>query len=323
MIYRLSPLVFGAILASTASAWAQGTILPDFSDSRQTTSDRELDPVAGGETVIDDCIVQPLSEPVLYAAEQGMLTMVPEVGDDVKEGDVIAKTDDVVAQLQLKVKAQEYNAEYIKLESDVELRYAKKAAEVKEANYEVAVEANKKAAGAVSPTEVRRRKFDWEGSLLSIEKTENDRKIARAAAEVKYAEYNLAQEMVARHEIRSMVSGTVQERLKHVGEWVKPGDPIAQLIRMDRLRVIGHVKLRHCPPHRLKDLDVTIELPTQFDRDGNVVKRIEIPSKIVHVGVRVGDNDDFPVWAEFANTADLSGWPGIPGVRLRLTLPPH
>ncbi len=321
MTDQVRHLTLTLAIVAASPLLAQESILPDFSEPRPRTTNRERLTNDAHVTLIKDCIVQPLSEPVLYAAESGKLTLVPEVGDEVKEGDVIAKTDDIVAQLQLRVKAQEYKAEWIKLESDVEVRYAQKQAEVREAFYLVAEEANKKAAGAVSPTEVRRRKFDWEGSLLSIEKTDNDRQIARAAAEVKLAEYELAKEMVARHEIRSMVSGTVQERLKHVGEWVKPGDPIVQLIRMDRLRVIGHIDLRNCPPHRLKGLPVIIELPTRFDRDGNPVTTIDIPSTIIHVGVRVGDNDDFPIWAEFENTEDLAGWPGIPNVRMRLDIP--
>ena len=44
-----------------------------------------------------------------------------------------------------------------------------------------------------------------------------------------------------KHRITSPLDGVIVQLYRKPGEWVSPGDPIARLVRMDRLRVEGFV----------------------------------------------------------------------------------
>ncbi len=314
-------LVFALVLPGLFLGGAVAQELPDFPSEIQTTPDRGEGAAADGTIQIDGCRIEPMAEPTIFATETGRLIMVPEVGQEVSEDEVIAKVDDVVAQLQLRVKYWEYQAEKIKLESDIELRYSEKNSQVKEASYLDARDANAKVKGAVSPNMLRFRQFEWETAKLSIEKTINDHKISTAAAEVKLAEFDLAKRMVDRHEIHSVVNGIVEERYRHEGEWVKPGDPIVKLTRKDRLRVTGKLKFFRGTPAQLKGQKVTIEIPTRLGPNRTILASSTVESVITHVGSKVDDNGSYKIVAEFDNTPDEDYWSGVEGVTMRIQLP--
>ncbi|MEM7559095.1 MAG: HlyD family efflux transporter periplasmic adaptor subunit [Planctomycetota bacterium] len=259
------------------------------------------------------------AERVISAGESGLLTLVPKEGMEVTEGQLVASTDDTIAIEQQMVAKQQYAAEKVKLDSDIEKRYAEKQYGVRKSSYLDAMAANSKIRNAVSPNQLDMRKFEMEAAELSIEKTFNDRKVTMAAARAKLAEYDLAKAMVDRHYIKSPVNGEVTQVERRVGEWVRPGDPIAKIVRRDKLKVIGYVEQDVvAAPSILKGKQVVVSIPATQDWPAAT-----ITTRIYYVKQEVEVDDRFQVWMEIDNVKlrdgrgeEVYGYPaGMQGVR--------
>ncbi len=260
---------------------------------------------------LTDCSMVYISRPLLHAAESGRLIVAPKEGDLVEAGAVVAETDTSLAQMQLRVKVKEYEAERRKCESDIEKRYAAAQVKVAKASYDDAADANRKVRNAVSPNELRKRKFEVEAGILRVEKSTNDLEILKAGALVKLREVEYAEAVMKMHKITSPVTGIVQTPssvnapLKYVGEWVRPGDVIAQVTQTDRLRVVGELKAEKCNRKALLGNPVKITIPVLGTDQMRTVN-----AEIVHVGTEINSTDGtLEVWAEIDN-ADGSITPG-------------
>ena len=77
-----------------------------------------------------------------------------------------------------------------------------------------------------------------------------------------------------------------------VGEWVAPGDPVVQIVRVDRLRVYGNLDASKWTRSDIDGRKVTVDVTLPRGRDVNV------PGKIVFVSPVVGVGQKLPVWAE-------------------------
>ena len=107
------------------------------------------------------------------------MTMVAKEGDLVTADVVIAQLDERESNMKLHVARLELNVANKRANNPVQIVYATKKAEVDRANYQVALEAVKSVAKAVSKIEIKQRKLQYEASLLSITNSENDMAIAK------------------------------------------------------------------------------------------------------------------------------------------------
>lgn len=282
---------------------------------------QERMPSSGDVVLMNNCKIKAISEHIISASEAGRLTLGPTFGTKIDVDQIVAKTDDTIARHQQRVAYFAYQAERIKLETDIQIRYAQKQADVAKAKYGELKAANEKVPNAVSPDTLRRAKFEWDAAILGVEKANQDMEIAMAAAKVKLAEYEAAESMVKRHQFKSKVAGLIQEVLRREGEWVTPGEPIAKMVRMDKVRVMGYFPHQKAFPNKLKGAKVTIEIPVASDANGKPTKYATVQSEIMHVGVKVSNIKDYEIWAEIDNTEENDYWPGAHNVRMKLQLP--
>lgn len=264
------------------------------------------------------------AERVISAGESGLLKMVPKEGMEVTEDEVIARTDEAIAIEQQKVAKYSFEAEKIKLESDIEKSYATKQYEVRRSSYLDGVAANEKVANAVSPNQLDMRKFEMEAAELSIQKADNDRLVTRAAALVKLAEFDLAKSMVGRHRIKSPVNGEVTQVERRVGEFVRPGDPICKVVRRDKMKIVGYVESDVvAAPSVLKGKSVTVSIPATSEWPAAT-----ITTTVYYVNQEVEGDDRFQLWMEIDNVKlrdgrgkEVFGYPaGMQGVQAALEL---
>ncbi|HEY4761781.1 MAG TPA: HlyD family efflux transporter periplasmic adaptor subunit, partial [Thermoguttaceae bacterium] len=161
--------------------------------------------------------------------------------------------------------------------SDINIRYAKAAAKVKEAVYLRDVEANNKVPGSVAQALVQEHLLDHRYALASIEKSEMDRRIAALQCKVSEAELDAAKEKVDRHQVKSPLDGQVRKIYHHVGEWVQPGDPepLIHVVRVNRLRTEGFLNAAEFAPAEVSGKPVTIKVQLARGRvetfDGTIV----------------------------------------------------
>ena len=263
---------------------------------------------------VRDAQVILINDPTVFAAKPGRLTAGPEEGNIVAAGDVVARIDDTEALLSLKAAMVEEDVAKKQADNDVDIRYAEAQELVTLAEYEEALEANKRAPGALSESEVRRRKFQHKRSGLATEQARKDHIIAKAQVKVATAKVQAARHEWETRRIKSEIGGVVSQRFAQVGEWVNAGDPIAKLMQLDKVRVIGYVDADSIARNDVIGKSVVIEVRLTGNR------RERIPARITHAGFQVGTDNTYKVWADIENILDGNQFAIHPGCPARMMI---
>jgi multidrug efflux pump subunit AcrA (membrane-fusion protein) len=275
---------------------------------------------AGSSVTVDNCVIRPLTEGEarLAAQEPGVLAELNvKEGQLVPAGTLLAKIDDAQPQAARKVALAEMHSAEEKYANDVEIRHADKAASVAEFEYRVNEQAAKKVPGSVADVDIKRLFFQWEKSKLAKEQAEKERILNGFAAEGKRAEVENAEETIKRRQIRAQFEGVVQQIYPHVGEWVKSGDTVLRLIRMDRLRVEGLVNKNEFSPSDVSEQPVVVQAIFANGR------KADFAGKIVFVDVEVNSSGSYKVRAEVDNRRENGQWmlrPGLPDTSMTIQL---
>ena len=163
-------------------------------------------------------------------------------GQLVRQGDLLAQIDDTEAKIAEEQAKIDIEIARASASNDVNLRFAKKSVEVAKAELRRSDESNEKYARSVSESEVDRLRLLVEKSGLEVEQAEHEYAVAKLMLQAKEGEYRLAQQKAQRHQVPAPLDGMVVQVYRHRGEWVKPGEPVVRMLRMDRLRAEGFVK---------------------------------------------------------------------------------
>jgi len=212
------------------------------------------------EPVIEGCLVSLIDEVEVPAREAGVvMELVIRQGAVVAKGDVLARIDDDQPQMEKRRAQAEHDQTLARAESDVDVRYSQKAQGVAEMAYRKAEDSHVRIPGSVTEVERERLKLEWQKTGLQIEQAELERRLAALDATSKGVEVEAAEKAIERRVIRSPLDGEVEEVFSHEGEWLQPGDPLARLIRTDRLYVEGYVDAARYNPGDVRDRPVTVE----------------------------------------------------------------
>ncbi len=281
----------------TAALLLAATLLPAAAPERPTTKE------------ISGCLVTLIEEVRVPAEEEGRLVALEaREGLQVEAGTLLGLVDDTMAQMQQKVAKAQYDVAKLQADSEVDIEVAIKAAQVLQAEYEQALDANKKARGALSLAEVRRRWFDWDRARSEIEKARMDHEVAKLTAAARLAELEASAAGIERRRIKAPIDGMVVEVFHHVGEWVSPGEPVFHLVRMNRLRVEGFLKASEFDPGDVVNHPARVNVRLAH---GDAT----FEGKIVFAHPVVDAKGDFKVWAEVENRQDATGqWLLRPGL---------
>jgi len=251
---------------------------------------------ADGEPVLERCLVSLMEEAKVPAREAGVLEeLLAREGDVVKRGDVIAKIDDNQPQMERRKAKAEHDQAVAKAESDVDVRYALAAEKVAQIEFEKAAESDRTVRGSVTQVELNRLKLNEQKSELQIEQAQLEKKVSGLAANSKAVEVDAAENAIERRLITSPLDGVVVQVFPHQGEWMQPGDPLARVVRADKLRVEAYVDSTRWNPEQVRDRPVTAEVVLADSRREQFKGRIVFTSPIVESG------GDYRVFAEVEN----------------------
>ncbi|MCC7422169.1 MAG: efflux RND transporter periplasmic adaptor subunit [Planctomycetaceae bacterium] len=253
------------------------------------------------------CRIKLIDQVTLASDRSGIISYVEaEEGHEVQEGQKIAGLQDEVAAANLAV-AQK------KSENDVEIRFSKKAAELAQAEYEKALDANQIVKNAVPDIEVRRLKLAAEKSALQIEQADHQRKLDALNRDQAQAELNT-------YRVKVPFDGVVTRVFKHKGEAVRQGDPILELASTRRVRVEGDLDIQHLtqvqPGCRvvvqldIPDVELEIEKETFEGRVEFVDVNVQPVSRQVRIWARVQNRGEIlraGLTARMMITPDASG----------------
>jgi len=225
----------------------------------------------------DNCRITLIEDVDVPAQEAGVLrnlkTLVPDaagnlVPQEVREGmevsanQVLGQIDDRMEAKLKKVSEYKLQVAEKQAENDINVRYAKAATDVAAAEIEQAKEANLMTPGTVARAELRRMALAHEQARLQIEQSVHELEVDKVSVLVRKAEDEVADLQLERRRIIAPLDGIVVERYVNVGEWVKPGDPVLRIIRIDRMRVEGFVDASQVRRPEIEGQEVNVRFST-------------------------------------------------------------
>ncbi|MDO4550607.1 MAG: efflux RND transporter periplasmic adaptor subunit [Planctomycetia bacterium] len=221
-------------------------------------------------------------------------------GDSVKYGATLAKIDDDQAKMAVTVSEAKLRTAEQKAGNDVNVRYAQAAKAVSEAELEQAFEANAKVPNTVTRAELNRLGLAVTQATLQIEQARHDLEVAKEEVEIQKAELAASKLTLRRRTISAPQDGIVVERYRHLGEWVKPGDPILRLIRMDVVRIKFTLDVESVPMATVRGRNVEVKVHTLPNRVFQ--GRVTFVNPVLESGTR------YQVWAEIQNEQEDGFW---------------
>jgi biotin carboxyl carrier protein len=242
--------------------------------------------------------------------------------DSVEQGDVLAQIDDKPSFMDMRVVWAQRKIAREQALDDIGVRFSKAARDVAYADWRQNYLANLDVPGSVSEAELRTLGLTYEKARLSIEQTAMQQRIYGYEAARREAELDAACLGLERRKIRSPVKGVVVKVFRHRGEWVKPGDPVYQVIQMDKLRVEGMLPIAEYAPGDLdgKRVTVTIEVPDRSNpRQPTREESFDGTVTFVDPVIVAGETCHF--WAEVNNRQDAKGhWLLRPQMQVKMTV---
>ena len=257
---------------------------------------------AATDLVLERCLVSVVAEAKVPAREAAVLVELPvREGMVVAKGDVIGRLADDQPRMERKRAAAEHEQAEAKAASDVDERYAVAAEGAAEKAYQKAEKSHASVQGAVVEVERDRLRLEWEKTKLQIEQSQLERRLSGLTAAAKQVEVEAADNAIERRLIRSPIDGVVVDVAKHEGEWMQPGDTLAHVVRTDKLRVEGYVKIREALPAAVENRPVTVVVELDGGRREQFQGRIAFVKPVVESG-------DYRVFAEVENRRDGGEW---------------
>ena len=270
---------------------------------------------SGGIVQIPDCFIYLLEDVQVPALEAGAIkALTVTEGAVVKKGQPLAVLDDR-EPLVRKLKAElERDAALTKASDDVEIRFAEASLAYSTAELNRLLSIEKKSQNTVSGTELERAKLARQRDELQIEKAKLDLKVAKMTADVHQAEVDAAEIALARRQIVSPVDGDVVTVFHERQEWVNAGEPVVQVVRMDRLRVEGFVLSSEVNVSEIAGGNVVVDVQLARGRKERFVGKVVFISPIVTSGGK------YRVRAEVENRREQNQWLLRPGMNAMMSV---
>jgi macrolide-specific efflux system membrane fusion protein len=298
-------------------SWSLCFILTTISLVSIACSQARAEEATSADPVLQRCLVSLIEEAKVPAREGGVLVELRvREGDVVEKGVLIAKIDDSQPQMERRKAQAEHEQAVAKAQSDVDVRYSIAAELVAEAEHKKALESHAKVPGSVTEVERDRLMLNEKKGELQIEQAQLERRLAALAAQSKEVEVLAAENAIDRRLIKSPLDGVVVQLFPHEGEWMQPGDPLARVVRADKLRVEGYVDAARLNPEEVSGRPVTVEVTLACGR------RESFKGKIVFTSPLVESGGDYRVFAEVENRQDPGSqlWLLRPGQTATMTI---
>jgi multidrug efflux pump subunit AcrA (membrane-fusion protein) len=255
------------------------------------------------DLALSGCLIKLQDDVKLSAKEAGVLVHLSvKEGDQVHGDDEIARVDDDEAQMQKKISQLALSSAIKKAQDDVDVRFSEKAAAKAKADYDELMQTNQLQDRAVTESDVRQAKLEWDKMVLSIEKSQRDRELAKYEAYSKKAEVESADLAIDRRTIHAPFDGEIVTIYKDQDEWVNPGDPILRVVRLDTMLVEGAVPQSQFDPHEIQNCEVTVEVELAHGR------KEQVQGRIIYVSSMVRLDGKYMVRAEVTNRKEHGRW---------------
>lgn len=255
------------------------------------------------ELTLPNCVISAKESIQLPAQQAGVIARMAtadgirvEEGFMVRAGQVIGKLDDEDALARRTAAALEHQvaqSEFAKAKANVVAANA--TVEVARQEVLESLEVNSRVRDSIPKTQLRRQELTVTRSEAEAGVAERDVEVASFTTELKKAQLTVAEVHLKKHQIISPIDGVLVQQIRQPGEWVSPGDTIARLVRMDRLRVEGFVDASKYLPEEIEGRPVTIVIRRPNRAPEEFRSTISFASPVVEA------SGEYRVWAEVDN----------------------
>jgi RND family efflux transporter MFP subunit len=252
---------------------------------------------------LSHCVISLIDHVELPAEEEGILSeLLAKEGMEVRQGQVLGHLDRTNVLVRMKAAEARLAVANEKATNDANVRVAKKLIELSRAEYEESVAINQRSRGAIPETQLRRQRVTQEKAELDAEAAEMEFRIAGLERKEAEAQIEAVENELQRREIKAPFDGVVLTLYRQQNEWVKPGEPVLRVVRMDRLRVESFLSADRYAPEEVDGASVQILL-TLVGGEQRV-----LPATIDYVSPIVEASGNFRVWAEVDNPPGRGGY---------------
>ncbi len=269
--------------------------------------------VARGEgTVVEvkTVLLKVIEEVEVPAREEGQIKSIPvQAGDLVKSGQLLAQIDDDEVRLQQEQAQLDFEMAAIKAADDTAVKLAEEQLRVALEDLNRNRASKARFDNSVSQSEMEQMELKVATAKHALAQAKQELTVADLKSRLSQKTVAFAELKLQRHQVKSPLEGMVVEIFRQPGDWMKPGDKLARVIRVDRLRAEGFVDLKDASPGLVgRTVSVVIETP------GRTVQTY--PGQVVFLSPEVDmANRQTRVWAEIpANGRRLE--PGLRGKML-------
>ncbi len=202
------------------------------------------------ETALDETTDVEVASVVISAIEQvniptlenGLIISVStEEGVHVTKGDLLAKIDSQDAELARERTQIELESATAHAAKTTEIELARKSLELAESDLQRAMTSRRLYANAVSDEEMDRRRLVTEQAKLQVQQAVEEQQQRKRDAALAAVELQMMDARIKRYHISAPVSGIIVSVEHRAGEWVEIGQPVARIVRVERLRAEGFV----------------------------------------------------------------------------------
>ena len=235
-------------------------------------------------------------------------------GLTVRKGDVLGKQqDDELVQERI-VAEQELLVAEKEAEKTLEVEVAEAAARVAQASYKRADSLNRDMPGAVSPEEVQEKYYDWIRASKSIDKAKYDLEVNQERVKVAKARVTAADVQIRNRKFFSPIDGVIDDVYQNEGQWLREGDQILRIIRLDKVQVTGAIDASQYAPESIDGKEVVVSV----HRPG--MEEQTLSGKVVYVR-QVVESGHYYFYADVDNKlTDKGYWLLNPGSLVTITI---
>lgn len=306
MLNRITILsLLFALCGSSHVAFSQAPGRPSVEDLLSGGNDSEgaesqSSYVFGQPIEVSGAQIRCIDKPLISAQADGLIRELRvDDGSYVQSDELLFAIDDRIAQAEMAVAKKQLESAIILAKQTANVEFSRKAQELAKEEFQSSLELYRKYAATES--EVKRKKLEMEKSGFSIDMAMDETKKYELDAAVAQEQVNASKVRLDLYRVLAPFPGIVVERKRSAGEWIRAGEPVCQLLRMDEMKVEAYVPLDGISAPDLRNAEMRISVRISARQ-----QPMQIPASVSFVSPKI-DSRRVLVSARIPNQQDANG----------------
>lgn len=243
--------------------------------------------------------------PMILPLKRGMLVKAGDALGKQFSLEYIARKEAALAQLKVAEK---------EAAKQLEVEVALDAARVAESELKRAVATNKRIEGSIPEEEVVQKAFEFSRSVKAWQKAIYDLEVKALDVDVKKAEIQIVDAQLEERRLVSPIDGQVDDIFQNEGQWLREGDDVIRVIRLDKITVEARFDASLALPDRIQGKKATV----YASRPGESLRAFE---GVVTYARPILEHNHYKAYAEVQNVTTQGGsWFLTPGQQVHIVV---